>query len=86
MHTEETLFFINLDLDSITNVSDLYSSCLSQVPDIPTATVSIVNETNSANGVEYHYCSVETERGTFQSSRITFQGIQAAASNDDIYV
>ena len=79
-HAEEGLFFINLNLEAITDVSGLYNSCLSELPDIPSANVSIVNETNPFSGVDYHYCLVETERGAFQSSRLTFQGMQLHAS------
>ena len=71
---EESLFFVNLHLENITDFSSLYDSCRGQVPDIPYAKVSIVNETNPASGRDYFYCRVETERGIFRSSSVLFQG------------
>lgn len=71
---EESLFFINLNLENVIDFSSLYDSCRSQVPDIPYAMVSIVNETNAVSGRDYFYCRVETERGIFRSSSVIFQG------------
>lgn len=71
---EESLFFINLNLENINDFSSLYNSCRSQIPDIPYATVSIVNQTNTQSGRDYFYCRVETERGVFRSSSVIFQG------------
>ena len=70
---EESLFFMNLNLQNITDFSSLYTSCHSQVPDIPYAKVSVVNQTNSMSGRDYFYCRVETERGIFRSSSVLFQ-------------
>lgn len=73
---EESLFFINLNLENINDFSSLYNSCRSQVPDIPYAKVSVVNQTNTSpvSGRDYFYCRVETERGVFRSSSVIFQG------------
>ena len=74
LSTEENLFFMNLNLENITDFSSLYNSCRSEVPDIPYAKVSIVNQTNPMSGRDYFYCRVETERGIFRSSSVIFQG------------
>ena len=73
-HAESSLFFINLNFENVTKFSTLYDTCRSQVPDIPSARVSIVNETNSQTGRDYFHCRVETARGIFRSSSVTFQG------------
>ena len=72
--TEETLFFINLNVDNVANVSSLLDMCQEQVPDIPSASVFVMNETNPSNGRDFFYCQVETSRGNFRSSSVTFQG------------
>ena len=71
---EENLFFQDINLQSINNLSGLVDECRSQVPDIPMATVSVVNRTNPLNGRDYSYCEVETERGMFRSGSVSFQG------------
>lgn len=73
-HAEESLFFAYLNFENVTNFSSLYDTCRSQVPDIPSARVSIVNDTNSLTGQDYFHCRVETARGIFRSSSVTFQG------------
>ena len=74
LSTEENLFFMNLNLENIADISSLYNLCRSEVPDIPYARVSVVNETNPTSGRDYFYCQVETERGIFRSSSVIFQG------------
>ena len=58
----------------ITNLSSLVDECRAQVPDIPLATVSVVNKTNPLSGREYFFCQVETERGMFRSGSLSFHG------------
>ena len=93
LSTEENLFFMNLNLKNITDFSSLYNSCRSEVPDIPYAKVSIVNQTNPMSGRDYFYCRVETERGIFRSSSVIFQGdhlkiiiIQAYDLHKQLYI
>ena len=76
---------MNLNLKNITDFSSLYNSCRSEVPDIPYAKVSIVNQTNPASGRDYFYCRVETERGVFRSSSVIFQGDHLIILDNNYY-
>ena len=51
--------------------SELYDYCISQLPDIPQATVTIVDKTDS-HGTDYSYCQVDNGRGIFFGSATTF--------------
>ena len=67
-HAEDDLFFLNPippTASIFTNRSELCA-----VPDIPTANVTIVNESNPRTGNDYFYCRVETERGIFRSRSV----------------
>jgi hypothetical protein len=75
---------MNPNLENIADFSSLYDSCRSQVPDIPYARVSIVNQTNPANGRDYFYCQVETERGVFRGSSVIFEGDSSIILNTNL--
>lgn len=73
IYAEVTRFFMDYDLQvQVRDASELYDYCVSQLPDIPRATVTIVNKTDS-HGTHYSYCQVDNGRGIFFGSTTTFQ-------------
>ena len=66
-----------MDYDLEVNVSDaseLYDYCVSQLPIFPLARVTIVNGTTSS-GRSYSYCRVDNGRGVFVGSTTTFKSM-----------
>ena len=69
---EMTRFFMDYDIQvQVRDAAELYDYCISQLPDIPRASVTIVNKTDS-HGIEYSYCQVDNGRGLFFGSTTTF--------------
>ena len=71
----DSIFFIDYDLElNVTNTSELYDYCVSQLPDIPHSDVQVLIEFSNSTSLFYHYCRVESERGVFLGSTTTFPG------------
>ena len=72
--TDDSFFFVEYDNElDVKNTSELYDYCVSQLPDFPPATVTIVNGTTRESKTNYSYCRVDNGRGIFVGSTTTFQ-------------
>ena len=67
-NTGDNLFFLEPIPPTVSIFVDRLELCA--VPDIPHASITIIEANNTLTGNNYFYCRVETERGIFRSRSV----------------